>query len=278
MSGRYCVVTGASSGIGQVTALELAKMGAYVILVCRDKARGELAREMIRRESGSNSVDLFLADLSSQASIWKLAAELKGRFPRLHVLVNNAGAIFPERRLNAEGLEMTFALNHIAYFLLSNLLLDVMKDSPSRIINVASRAHVRGKINLEDLQAERGWSPMGSYAASKLANILFTREFARRLRGSKVTVNCLHPGVVASRFGSSGPVGMRLVYKLLRPILLSNERGADTVIHLASSPEVEGVSGEYFVGRIEKAPSRRARNGEAASGLWKASAAITRVG
>ncbi len=278
MSGRYCVVTGANSGIGRVTSLELAKMGAYVIMVCRDKSRGEKALEMVRRESGSTDVDLFLADLTSQAAIWKLAAEIKGRFPRLHLLVNNAGAIFPERRVTAEGLEMTFALNHIAYFLLSHLLLDVMRDVPSRIVNVASRAHLRGRIDIDDLQMERGWSPLNAYAASKLANVLFTREFARRLQGSKVTVNCLHPGVVASNFGTDGPAALRLLYKLLRPFLLSNERGADTLIHLASSPDVEGMTGGYYVGRAEKAPSRAARSDELAARLWRASAAIARVG
>jgi NAD(P)-dependent dehydrogenase (short-subunit alcohol dehydrogenase family) len=249
MQGRICMVTGATSGIGKATALGLAHMGATLVLVARDPARGEAARHEIVTQSGNNAVDLLRADLSSQQSIRHLAESFRQRYSHLHVLVNNAGLFSLRRRTTVDGMELTFAVNYLAPFLLTNLLLDMLKASaPARIVNVASDAHEAGYIRLDRLQPERGYRPMRAYGQSKLALVLFTYELARRLEGSGVTVNALHPGFVATNIGQTGlgPLG-RAAAKFIFRRGISPEAGARTSLYLASSPEAAGVTGKYFV-------------------------------
>src|SRR5215472_2725582 len=248
MQGKICMVTGANSGIGKETALGLAQMGATVVMVCRDRARGEAAQSEIKTKSGNNGVDLLLADLSSQQSIRQLVENFRQRYTQLHVLINNAGVYMLRRRTTVDGLEMTFAVNYLAPFLLTNLLLDVIKASArARIVNVSSGAHEAGYIKMDDLQAEKRYRSMRAYGQSKLALVLFTHELARRLEGTGVTVNCLHPGFVATNIGQGG-LGFigRTVAKFIVAFLgVSPEEGAKTSIYLASSPDVEGVTGKY---------------------------------
>lgn len=272
MTGKTCIVTGASSGIGKVTARELTRMGADVVLVCRDRGRGEAARQEIAAAAGREP-DLLLADLSCQAAIRGLAAEIRGRYRRLDVLVNNAGLIVGERQLSPDGIELTFATNHLGYFLLTTLLVDLLRASaPARVVNVASEAHRFGPgLDFDDLQGQKGYRSLRAYGRSKLCNILFTAELARRLEGSGVTVNCLHPGAIASNFGQSGTPFFAWLARLGRPFLLTNEQGAATTIYLASSPDVEGKTGGYYrKGRSAK-PSRAARDAAAAARLWEVS-------
>jgi NAD(P)-dependent dehydrogenase (short-subunit alcohol dehydrogenase family) len=250
MRGRVALVTGVTSGIGKVTALALAKRGASLVCVCRDKTRSDAAIAEIKAVSGNTDVQLMLADLSSQSSIRELSAELHRTRPKLHVLVNDAGVVIPERRVTVDGLENTFALNHLGYFLLTRLLLDLLRSSaPARIVNVASEAERMGKIDFDDLQMERGYSPFGAYCRSKLANIMFTYELARRLEGTNVTVNAVHPGPVRTRFGEELGGLWGVAIWLFRPFMRSPEKGAETVIHLASSPDVEGMTGLYWSDR-----------------------------
>src|SRR5256884_3769136 len=248
MQGKICMVTGANSGIGKATALALAQMGATVVMVCRDRARGEEARSEITSKSRKNAVDLLLADLSSQKSIRQLVENFQHHYTHLHVLINNAGAAFPgRRRETVDGLEMTFAVNYLAPFLLTHLLLDVLKASaPARIVNVSSVTQASGYIQMDDLQAEKHYR--SAYGQSKLAEVLFTYELARRLQETGVTANCLHPGFVATNFGQIGtaPV-IRTAVKFISLFGMSPEEGAKTSIYLASSPDVEGVTGTYFV-------------------------------
>jgi len=228
MQGKICMVTGANSGIGKATALELAQMGATVVMVCRDRARGEEARSEITTKSRNNAVDLLQADLSSQQSIRQLVENFQHHYTHLHVLINNAGAAFPgRRRETVDGLEMTFAVNYLAPFLLTNLLLDVLKASaPARIVNVSSNSHKSGYIQMDDLQEEKRYRSMRVYGQSKLAVVLFTYELARRLQGTGVTANCLHPGFVATHFGQrdAGPA-FRLLVKLIGSFGTSPQEG-----------------------------------------------------
>src|SRR2546425_8338226 len=249
MQGKICMVTGANSGIGKATALELAQMGATVVMVCRDRARGEEAKSEITTKSRNNAVDLLLADLSSQQSIRQLVGNFQHHYTHLHVLINNAGAAYPGRRETVDGLEMTFAVNYLAPFLLTNLLPDVLKASaPARIVNVSSNSHKSGYIQMDDLQEEKHYRSMSVYGQSKLAVVLFTYELARRLQGTGVTANCLHPGFVATHFGQRDlwPIA-RTAAKLVLFFGISPEEGAKTSIYLASSPDVEGITGKYFV-------------------------------
>jgi NAD(P)-dependent dehydrogenase (short-subunit alcohol dehydrogenase family) len=274
-----CVVTGASSGIGRATARTLARAGATVALVGRDRERGEEALAALRTKSRSDAATLFLADLSSQAEIRRLAAELLERYPAIHVLVNNAGVVNLQRTLTVDGIETVFAVNHLGYFLLTHLLLDRLRSStPARIVNVASDAHRFGRVDLDDLGSERHYRTMRVYGASKLANILFTYELARRLEGAGVTVNCLHPGAVATRLGQNNGRVATLLTKALKPFFRTPEQGAATSIYLASSPAVEGVSGKYFVNCRERRSSRATYDTELARRLWAASARLTGIG
>jgi NAD(P)-dependent dehydrogenase (short-subunit alcohol dehydrogenase family) len=276
MRDKVCVVTGATSGIGRVAARELARMGATVVAVARDRARGEAAVAEFT-EAGGRPAELLVGDLSVQADVRRVAAEFLRRHPRLDVLVNNAGAIHSGRELTADGLERTFAVNHLAYFLLTALLRPALESAPAgRVVSVSSEAH-RGvrALDFANLQGERRYTPMGAYAQSKLENVLFTYELARRLARTRVTANCLHPGVIRSGFGrnNSGVVGT--LFALAAPLLSSPEKGARTTIHLASSPQVEGTTGRYFR-RERPAPSSPAsHDADAARRLWEVSEALT---
>ena len=261
MKGRVCVVTGVTQGIGKVTALELARRGADVILVARSRERGAAVVAEIEQATG-RTPELRLADLGLLAEVRHLAAELRRDHERLHVLVNNAGAMHTTRKVTTEGLEMTLAVNHLAYFLLVRELLPLLEAGgtprrKARIVNVASRAHRNARLDLDDLQLEKGYGhPLFQYANSKLMNILFTYELARRLEGKNVTANCLHPGVVATGFGHNDRGIMDWAIRIASPFFISPEKGAETSIYLAASPEVEGVSGKYF---DKKKPARSTR-------------------
>ena len=273
MAGKICMVTGANSGIGQVTALELARRGAAVTMVCRSRDKGETASREIREKTGSGSLELMVADLSSQAEIRRLAEEFQTRHARLDVLVNNAGVFTRTRSMTGDGIETTFAVNHLAYFLLTNLLLDTLKRSaPARIVNVSSRAHTSATINFDDLQGEREYGGWRAYCQSKLANILFTYELARRVEDSGVTVNCLHPGVIATGLFRSLP---KILHFPLRLFLSTPEKGSETSVFLATSPEVEGVTGKYFVKKRAVASSPESQNSEIARRLWEVSEQLT---
>jgi NAD(P)-dependent dehydrogenase (short-subunit alcohol dehydrogenase family) len=275
MTGRVCVVTGATRGIGRATADGLARQGASVVLVVRRNEDGMKVSHEISA-AGSPMPGVVSADLSSQASIRQAAEELKQRYPRLHVLINNAGIITRQRELTVDGIEKQFAVNHLAYFLLSNLLLDrLLAGAPSRIINVSSGAHAGATLDFDDLQGERGYSATGAYSQSKLANILFTYELSRRLRGTGVTANCLHPGVIGTKLLADYmgvPVGGGA---LARTFGASPEQGADTIIFLASSPEVSGVSGQYFERRRPRQSSAESYDEAAARRLWQLSEQLT---
>jgi NAD(P)-dependent dehydrogenase (short-subunit alcohol dehydrogenase family) len=279
MDGRVCLITGATSGIGKATAMGLANMGAGVVMVGRDRGRGEAALAEIEEGSPNASVELMLADLSSQEEIHRLADEFKEAYPRLDVLINNAGVIRSKRVTTADGLEMTFAVNHLAHFLLTNLLLDVLKaNAPSRIINVASGEQRNGTIDFDDLQGEKEYKTAKAYGQSKLANVLFTYELSRRLQGTGVSVNCLHPGAgVRTNLGSgvSGVFGFTV--RALTPLWKSREKGAETSIYLASSSEVEGLSGGYFVKKAEARSSDASYDERLARRLWEVSADLTKV-
>jgi NAD(P)-dependent dehydrogenase (short-subunit alcohol dehydrogenase family) len=272
MDGKVCLVTGASAGIGLATAWELARLGAEVVLVARDKARGEQARAKVIAKSGNDKVGLLLADFSSMAQVRELAKNFEAQYSRLAVLVNNAGIIPLKREVSEDGYEMQWAVNHLAVFLLTNLLLPVLKNSaPSRVVTVSSMVHSGEQIDFEDLQSERRYSPTGVYAMTKLANVLFTYELTRRIDGSGVTANCLHPGVINTS-----------LYRNYMGISRGGgaedgelERGASTSVYLASSAEVEGVSGKYFANQQERRSSAESYDEEAARELWQVSAEMT---
>lgn len=277
VEGKICLITGATSGIGYITARELAAKGMAVTIVGRDQAKTRAAAERIKRETGNAKGEYLVADLSSQAEVRRLADDFKQRHPRLDVLLNNAGAMFTSRQQSADGIEMTFALNQLAPFLLTHLLLDTLKASaPARIVVVGSDAHNGARNSFDDPQQQRrGYSGLRAYNESKLANIMFTYELARRLAGSGVTANTLHPGFVASNFAHNNGGLVSFGMRLLRPVMISSERGAQTSIYLASSPEVEGVTGEYFV-KSKPARSSAASYDEAAQRhLWEVSEELT---
>jgi NAD(P)-dependent dehydrogenase (short-subunit alcohol dehydrogenase family) len=280
MQGKLCLVTGATSGIGKATALGLAQVGATVVMVGRDREKGEAVQREIKTKSGNEAVDLLLADLSSQESIRQLAEDFLQRYTKLHVLINNAGLISMRRRETVDGLEVTFAVNLLAPFLLTNLLLDVIKASaPSRIINVSSASHEAGYINMDDLQLERHYRFLRAYGQSKLALVLFTYELARRLQGTGVTANCLHPGFVASNFGQNGT---GLISRVVVNLIFSNfgvspEEGAKMSIFLATSPEVEGVTGKYFVKSIPKRSAPITYDEALQRQLWEESARLVKL-
>ncbi|WP_218916426.1 SDR family oxidoreductase [Calidithermus chliarophilus] len=277
MGAKTVLVTGATSGIGKQTALELARMGATVVLVARDRARGRAALEEIGAKTGNENLELLVADLSAQADVRRLAAEFKRRHDRLHVLVNNAGGIFTARRTTADGLEYTFAFNHLAYFLLTNLLLDVLKASaPARVVNVSSGAQGMAKLDFDDLQGEKRYNPQAAYNRSKLANVLFTYALARRLEGTGVSANVLHPGVVRTNFGRvDTPWLWRVMFPLIDPFMRSPEKGAETPVYLASSPEVEGVSGKYFADRKAVRSNPLSYDEAVQERLWRVSEELT---
>ena len=277
MTGRICLVTGATRGIGRATAEALAKSGAHVLLHGRDSASvGAVCREMIRY----GQVTGVVGDLSSLAAVRKLATEIAAQYPRLDVLVNNAGTGARRRQVTVDGYERTFAINHLAPFLLTNLLLDKLKaGKAARVVTVSSMAHRGGKLDFDDLNWEkRKFKGLGAYGASKLANILFTVELASRLAGRSVTANCLHPGVVATNiFTAFGGRTGKVFTVLLRPFMLSPADGAKTSVYLASSPEVANVTGKFFDKCREVAPAAAAQDAAAAKRLWEISAKLTRL-
>jgi len=269
MKNKICIITGASSGMGLATALSLAGMGSTLGLICRNKEKGEKVVKYIKEKTRNNNIALFIADLSSLKEIIKLAEEISKIFPRIDVLVNNAGAINKERTVTVDGYETTFATNHLAYFLLTNLLLDNLKASPNaRIVSVASQAAMIGKINFNDLQLEKKFSSMNAYANSKLANIMFTYSLAKRLEGTNVTANCLHPGGVRTNFGQDLKGFFGFIFQKMSGLMRTAEKGAETIIWLASSKEVEGVSGKYFKDLKEIKSNKQSYNTEAQQKLW----------
>ncbi|MCL4559030.1 MAG: SDR family oxidoreductase [Chloroflexi bacterium] len=276
MARKTYLVTGGTTGIGLATARTLARMGANVILVGHDTARGQAAAAEVRSQPGSANVDFIQADLSSQAQVRQLAAEIDRRYPRLDVLINNAGAIFLTHKVSSDGIEMTFALNHLNYFLLTNLLLEKLKSSaPARIVNVSSAAHLRSQIDFDNLQGEKGYSGARAYGQSKLANLLFTYELAQRLNGDGITVNALHPGFVASNFGTTNPAPIRWAIRLGQFAAVKPEEGAQSSVYLASSPEVAGVTGKYFYKCKPISSSQASYDKDSARRLWEVSAKLT---
>jgi len=276
MDGKLVLITGGTSGIGKAAAKIIAGMGAEVIVTARSQQKGEAALEEIRSESGNDRVSLLLADLAAQAEVRRLAKEFRASHARLDVLVNNAGLYKARRTETPDGIEMTLAVNYLAPFLLTNLLLDLLeKSAPSRVINVSSEAERWGKIDLDDLQSERRYRGFPVYGKSKLANIMFTIELAERLRGTSVTANCMHPGSVNTNMGrSERGVGI-LLFRTFKPFMRSPERGADTLVYLAVSSEVEGRTGEYFIDREVATPSGEAYDGTLREKLWEASEELT---
>ena len=270
------MVTGANSGIGKATAMGLAEMGATVILVCRSKEKGEAALSETREKSGNNSLDLMLADMSSMRSVRQLASEFRRKYDRLHVLVNNAGLFMFTRTTTGDRLETTFEVDYLSHFLLTGLLIDLLKaTAPSRLVEVSSIAHYNGHIDFDDLQGEKGYGGWRAYSQAKLAQVLFTYELARRLKGTGVTANCLHPGAVATNIWSR-PLGRAgFIMKLLRLFMMGPEGGAKTPIYLASSPDVEGVSGKYFTNKKEKESSKESNDEQVARRLWLVSEELT---
>jgi len=282
MKGKTVVVTGATNGIGEITALELARKGAQVVIISRSEEKCRRTVERIRRETDNHQVDYLVADLSLMAEVRAVAEAFLAKYDRLDVLVNNAGAYFNERRVTSEANEKTLALNHLSYFLLTHILLDRLQATAqdageARIINVSSDAHRFSPLNLDDLQREKKYSAFGVYAESKLMNVMFTYELARRLKDTGVTVNAVHPGFVRTGFGKDNNSIMDLIFGFMQFFALSPERGAETSIYLASSPEVQGVSGKYF------SKSRPARSSAASyiegewRRLWEISEALTGV-
>jgi NAD(P)-dependent dehydrogenase (short-subunit alcohol dehydrogenase family) len=273
MKGKTVLITGASSGIGLEAAVRIASLGASVVLTARDTLKADAAQAEVRRRSGSAEVGAMICDLSSLAATRALALEFRETHPRLDVLVNNAGTVSPSRVMTADGLELTFAVNHLAHFLLTNLLLDLLRASgPARIVNVSSIAHRNATMDFDNLQFERGgYTLLRAYSRSKLANVLFTRELARRLGDSAVTANCLHPGAVSTNIWSHASWYLQPFLQLGRLLMISPATGGETIVHLATSPEVAGRSGGYYEKKQRVAPSALADDPGVAKRLWEES-------
>lgn len=279
MSKKVCLVTGANSGIGKATAEGLAGMGATVVMLCRDRGRGESAREDVARKTGSGTVDLIIADLGSLKAVRDAAEAFKAHYDRLDVLINNAAIVPRKREVTADGFEAQFGVNHLAPFLLTNLLRDVLtRSAPSRVVNVASTVHHGATLDFNDMQSEKGYSAIRVYGRTKLANVLFTYELARRLEGTGVTANCLHPGVVRTNILRDLPGPLRAAAKAASLFFLGPEKGAQTTLYLAASPDVEGVTGKYFDQGKEAKSSPASYDREAAARLWEISARLAGLG
>ena len=278
--GKTILVTGATSGIGLEASVELARRGARVVMVGRDAARTEAARATVAERSGSREVTHLLCDFASQVAIRDLARTFRAGHDRLDVLVNNAGGVNKARRLTADGIEATFAVNHLGYFLLTTLLLDlIVKSAPARVVSVASIGHRRGTMDFDDLGFERGYGIMRAYARSKLANVLFSAELARRLAGTGVTSNSLHPGGVATNIWSGAPLWAKpIIFLLLRPRLISVEKGAATLVQLVADPALDGVTGQYFEEGKLSTPAPLALDPALARRLWEVSESLVQAG
>jgi len=269
LAGKTVLITGATSGIGFEASIELARRGAKLVMVGRSAAKTAAKADEVRRRSGSSDVEFLLCDFASQKQIWELAKVFRSRHDSLHVLVNNAGTVFARRILNEDGIEATFAVNHLGHFLLTQLVLDLLvKSAPSRIVNVASTAHYRITLDFKDLMFERGYKIMRAYSRSKLANVLFTRELARRLAGTGVTVNALHPGAVASNIWSGAPRWTHPLLALAKRLMITSADGAKTIVYVATSPDISGQSGLYFERNLPREPSPLARDEWLAKQLW----------
>jgi NAD(P)-dependent dehydrogenase (short-subunit alcohol dehydrogenase family) len=280
MQGKTVVVTGATSGIGEVAAVELARQGARIVFVARNPLRRDstLTRLLVANDKAKHTA--YLADLSRLSEMKRVAGEIAAAEPKIDVLINNAGAVFGKRETTADGLEMTFATNHMAYFVMTNLLLANLKATPgTRIVSTSSDAHKSGKLNFDDLQSEKSYVGFRVYCNSKLENILFTRELARRLAGTGVTANCLHPGLVATRFADNNGGWTEFAFGLLKKIAaITPEDGAKTIVYLASSPDVAGQSGGYYYKSALVTPTAAAQSDADAKRLWEISAKIAGVG
>jgi NAD(P)-dependent dehydrogenase (short-subunit alcohol dehydrogenase family) len=278
MTGKFCIVTGANSGIGKEISKGLARLGANVVMICRNKTRGEESKREIEESTGSKSIELILADLSSLDSVKSLTKEYLQKHDKLHVLMNNAGLILGKRSTTGEGLETTFVVNYLSHFLLTNLLLDELKGSaPSRIVNVTSDAHFGGHMGFDDLQVEKGYGASKAYAQSKLSQVLFTYELSERLKGTGVTVNCVHPGAVRTHWGDTAGA-LSIGIKIARPFLLSPEKGAETPLYLATSPDVAGVTGKFFAKKSERKSSKESYDRDEARRLWDISMKLSGLG
>ena len=272
MNNKLCVITGANSGIGFETTKALAQKGAYIVMVCRNEDKAEAARQQIIDETSNPGIDIVLCDFAIQSEIRDAAENIKSNYDKVDVLINNHGFLASEREETVDGLEKTFAVNHIGYFLFTNLLLEPIKASDyARIINVSSQAHRAGEFDPENLQLSENFNPTKAYSNSKLFNILFTKELAHRLVETNVTANCLHPGTVASNFANSASWIMKTLFTIGKPFMSSPRKGAETSIYLAVSPDVENVNGAYFKNKKATTPSKTARDADAASQLWKMS-------
>ena len=281
MAGKTCIVTGANAGIGKVTALALAEKGAEVLLVCRNQAKGERARQEIAQSTGNSQLTVYRCDFALPQSIRDCTAKILAAHPKIHVLVNNAGAVFAEQQFTDQDIEMTFAVNHLGYFHFTHLLLDRLKASaPARIVIVSSASHYKGKIDFNDLHfRKRKYHIMRAYEQSKLANVLYSYELARHLEGSGVTVNALHPGVVRTNIGNkSGKWVFAMLWTMLKPFMINTEQGAATSVYLAASPEVEGVSGKFFAKSKQKRSSELSYVRADAKRLWEISLEMIEAG
>jgi NAD(P)-dependent dehydrogenase (short-subunit alcohol dehydrogenase family) len=279
LTGKTCIVTGGSTGIGHEIALGLAQLGAQVVVVCRNRARGEASVARIRARTGSEAVDLMLCDLSAQASVRRLARDILHRHAEIHVLVNNAGVYRRRRELSEDGFESTLATNHLGPFLLTNLLLErILASAPARVVNLTSDLHRRARLDLDDLNLERGFRGMKAYARSKLANVVFSLELARRVAGRGIEVNAVHPGGVATELGQGDGGLVAAFFRLGRPVLLTPAQGADTPLFLAVSEEVKGVSGRYFIRRRLVDPARHARSPALGRRFWEVSEKLVHLG
>ena len=278
MGGRTILITGGTSGIGKAGATALAAMGAHVVVTGRNPERGAAAVEEIKKNSGTDSVELMLADLSVQSEVRRLAEEFLDRHHRLDVLVNNAGLVNSKRTETPDGIEATFAINHLAPFLLTNLLLDRIKESgDGRIVTTSSEAQRWGRMEFDDLQSKRKYGGMAVYGMTKLANVMFTRELAARLGGTGVTATCFHPGAVNTSFGANNNGPLTLLFRVFKPFMRTSEKGADTLIWLSSAPEVAGVTGKYYADRKEIFAPKIAYDPIALQKLWEMSADLTNL-
>jgi retinol dehydrogenase 14 len=278
MTGKTVLITGGTGGIGRAAAIALAAMGARVGIIGRDEARAKLAAAEISRESGAPAVDIFVGDMSSQTEVRRLADEVLAAYPRLDVLLNNVGGFWANRHVTADGLEHTFALNHLAPFLLTSLLLERLTASaPARVVTVSSAAQSMGRIDFDDLMGEREYSGQRAYNQSKLANIMFTYELSKRLEGTGVTATAVHPGMTSTDFSAEDPA-LGILVRILRPFMQTPAQGADTAVYLASSPEVEGASGGYFVKRKTKRSHATSYDAATSGRLWQVSAELVGIG